>query len=140
MNEQPLRPIKRSGAFSPVLMELTIIILFFAISTSIVVRLIASASAISDESRYHARALQAMETVAEQIKADPAGDGAVNTCGVRSFSVEVAPDLQVNAIVTGDPSPKNGTLYEIELNVTSENGDIYSLDAARYLPDAEVSP
>jgi hypothetical protein len=140
MNEQPLRPIKRSGTFSPVLMELTIIILFFALSTSIVVRLIASASAISEESRYHTRALQAMETVAEQIKADPVGDGKVNECGVRAFMVPVEPDLQVNAIVTGDPSPKNGTLYEIELNVTGENGKAYSLDAMRYLPDAEVSP
>ena len=46
----------------------------------------------------------------------------------------------MNAIVTGDPSPKNGTLYEIELNVTGENGMVYSLDAARYVPDAEVSP
>jgi hypothetical protein len=140
MNDQPLRPLKRSGTFSPVLMELTIIILFFAISTSIVVRLIASASAISEESRYHTRALQAMESVAEQVKADPVGDGKVNECGVRSFIVPVAPDLQVNAIVTGDPSPKNGTLYEIELNVTGENGKVYSLDAMRYLPDAEVSP
>ena len=140
MNEQPLRPVKRSGSFSPVLMELTIIILFFALSTSIVVRLIASASAISSESRYHARALLAMETVAEQIKADPVGDGAVNECGARSFTVPVAPDLQVNAIVTGDPSPKNGTLYDIELNVTGGNGTVYSLDATRYVPDAEVSP
>jgi hypothetical protein len=140
MNEQPLRPVKRSGSFSPVLMELTIIILFFALSTSIVVRLIASASVISNESRYHARAFLAMETVAEQIKADPVGDGAVNECGVRSFTVPVAPDLRVDAIVTGDPSPKNGTLYEIELNVTSGNGTVYTLDAARYVPDAEVSP
>ena len=140
MNEQPLRPVKRSGTFSPVLMELTIIILFFALSTSIVVRLIATASAISSESRYHARAILAMESVAEQIKADPVGGGAANECGVRSFAVAVAPDLEVDAIVTGDPSPKNGTLYEIELNVTSETGAVYSLDAARYLPDAEVAP
>ena len=140
MNEQPLRPVKRSGTFSPVLMELTIIILFFALSTSIVVRLIATASAVSNESRYHARAMLAMENVAEQIKADPVGDGAVNECGVRSFTVAVASDLAVDAIVTGDPSPKNGTLYEIELSVTGENGTVYSLDAARYLPDAEVAP
>ncbi len=140
MNEQLLRPVKRSGTFSPVLMELTIIILFFALSTSIVVRLIATASAVSNESRYHARAMLAMETVAEQIKANPVGDGSANECGVRSFSVAVAPDLAVDAIVSGDPSPKNGTLYEIELSVTGESGTVYSLDAARYLPDAEVAP
>ena len=43
MNEQPLRPLKRRGAFSPVLIELTVVILFFALSTSIVVQLIAAA-------------------------------------------------------------------------------------------------
>jgi len=140
MNEQPLRPLKRRGVFSPVLIELTVVILFFALSTSIVVQLIAAASAISNESRDHARALLAMESVAEQIKADPAGDGAVNECGVRAFTVDYAEDLQVSCIVTGDPSPENGTLYEIELNVTREDGTVYSLDAARYVSDAEVGP
>lgn len=140
MSEQPLRPLKRRGIFSPVLFELTIVILFFALSTSIVVQLIAAASAVSNESGYHARALLAMETVAEQIKADPAGDGSVNECGVRSFAVDYAEDVQVRCIVTGDPSPKNGTLYDIELTVTGEDGTVYSLDAARYVSDAEVAP
>ena len=66
MNDSPLQPLKKRGSFSPVLLELTIIILFFALSTSIVVQLIAAASSISSESAYHARALLAMETVAEQ--------------------------------------------------------------------------
>jgi len=140
MSEQPLRPLKRRGVFSPVLIELTVVILFFALSTSIVVQLIAAASAVSNESRYHARALLAMETVAEQIKADPVGDGEVNECGVRAFAVDCAEDLQVSCVVTRDPSPKNGTLYEIELSVTGGDGKVYSLDAARYVPDAEVAP
>lgn len=135
-----LRPLKRRGVFSPVLLELTVVILFFALSTSIVVQLIAAASQISNESSYHARALLAMETVAEQIKADPAGDGAVNECGVRSFSIDYATDLRVDCIVTGDPSPANGTLYEIELSVVGGGETVYSLDASRYVPDVEVAP
>ena len=140
MNEPPLRPIKKRGVFSPVLMELILVILFFALSTSVVVRLIAAASSISNESSDHARALLAMETVAEQIKANPCGDGSVNECGVRSFTVDYADDLQVDCIVTGDPSPKNGTLYEIELNVAGGDGEVYSLDSMRYVPDSEVAP
>ena len=140
MTQPMLLPPKKRSSFSPVLIELTIVILFFALSTSIVVQLIAAASAVSNESRYHARALLAMESVAEQIKADPVGDGVVNECGVHVFAVDCAEDLQVSCIVTEDPTPKSGTFYEIELSVTGGDGTVYSLDAARYVPDAEVAP
>ncbi|MPM91186.1 hypothetical protein SDC9_138313 [bioreactor metagenome] len=126
--------------FSPILIELTIVILFFALSTSVVVQLIAAAGATARESEYHARAILAMESVAEQIKADPAGSGACNECGVRASTKNVAEDLAVNCLVTDDPSPLQGTLYEIELSVTSPTGETYYLDAVRYIPDAEVLP
>jgi hypothetical protein len=140
MNEQMLRPPKKRSLFSPVLIELTCVILFFALSTSVIVQLIAAASATARESEYHARAILAMESVAEQIKADPVGDGALNDCSVRAFVVEVEKDLAISCVVTGDPTPLQGTLYEIELNVTSPAGKVYSLDAARYLAEAEVLP
>ena len=38
-----LVPPKKRGVFSPVLLELVIVILFFALSTSVIVRLIAAA-------------------------------------------------------------------------------------------------
>ncbi len=140
MMEQSLRPPKQRGVFSPVLIELIIVILFFALSTSVVVRLIAAASSTAQQSDYQARAILAMESVAEQIKADPVGDGYCNECGARVFSVEIASDLTVECLVTGDTTPLQGTLYEIELSVTSPGGDVYWLDAARYIADAEVSP
>jgi hypothetical protein len=102
MMEQSLRPPKKRGVFSPVLIELTIVILFFALSTSVVVRLIAAAGSTARASDYQARAILAMENVAEQIKADPVGDGYCNECGARVFSVEVASDLTVDCLVTGD--------------------------------------
>ena len=119
MNEWMLRPPKRRGMFSPILIELTIVILFFALSTSVVVQLIAAAGATARESEYHARAILAMESVAEQIKANPTGSGTCNACGVRAFTKDVADDLTVNCIVTDDPTPEQGTLYEIELSVLS---------------------
>lgn len=140
MNEQILRPPKKHGVFSPVLIELTIVILFFALSTSIVVRLIASASAISNESGFHARALLAMETVAEQIKADPAASGEADECGVRSFSVPVADDLTVNCVVTGAERHAQGVYYTIELSVPDGDGGSYILQAAKYVPDGEAMP
>ena len=135
-----LQPPNKRAAFSPVLIELTIVILFFALSTSVIVRLIAAADATARASAYESRAILALEQVAEQVKADPIGDGFCNTCGARVFSLAIADDLVVDCIVTSDSSPLQGTLYDIELTVTSPKGEVFALDAARYVPDAEAAP
>lgn len=140
MSNIALHPPKKRGVFSPILLELTIVILFFALSTSVIVRLIAAASETARESEYHARAILAMETVAEQVKADPAGFGEADECGVWAFSREISADLSVGCVVTADPSPAAGTLYDIELSVVSPGGEVYALTAARYVPKAEVAP
>lgn len=140
MTDQMLTPPKKRSSFSPVLIELTIVILFFALSASVIVRLITVANATARASEYESRAILAMETVAEQVKADPVGDNTCNECGARVFSVEIDEDLAVDCVVTSDNSPLQGTLYDIELTVTSPQGKVYALDAMRYLPDAEVAP
>ena len=140
MTDQMLTPPKKQSSFSPVLIELTIVILFFALSASVIVRLITVANATARASEYESRAILAMETVAEQVKADPVGDNTCNECGARVFSVEIDEDLAVDCVVTSDNSPLQGTLYDIELTVTSPQGKVYALDAVRYLPDAEVTP
>ncbi|PKM38796.1 MAG: hypothetical protein CVV04_13785 [Firmicutes bacterium HGW-Firmicutes-9] len=140
MTDQMLTPPKKRSSFSPVLIELTIVILFFALSASVIVRLITVANATARASEYESRAILAMETVAEQVKADPIGDNTCNECGARVFSVEIDEDLAVDCVVTSDNSPLQGTLYDIELTVTSPQGKVYALDAVRYLPDAEVAP
>jgi hypothetical protein len=140
MTDQMLTPPKKRSSFSPVLIELTIVILFFALSASVIVRLITAANATARASEYESRAILAMETVAEQVKADPIGDNTCNECGARVFSVEIDEDLAVDCVVTSDNSPLQGTLYDIELTVTSPQGKVYALDAVRYLPDAEVAP
>ena len=67
--EQMLRPPEKRGVFSPILIEMTIVILFLALSTSVVVRLIAVANITAQQSAYESRAILAMERVAEQVKA-----------------------------------------------------------------------
>lgn len=140
MNDRPLKPLKKRGMFSPVLIELSIVILFFALSTGIVVQLIASASRISNESTFHSQALLAMETVAEETKADPEGDGAFDECGVRAFTKAVSEQITVEGVVTRDESPENGTLYTIDLSVLSAEGTAYTLSAMRYVSTGEVLP
>jgi hypothetical protein len=140
MTDLTLRPPKKRSVFSPVLIELTIVILFFALSTSVIIQLISAANMTARESEYHARAILAMESVAERIKADPLAEGTADENGVRSFTVDIASDLAVNCVVTGDPAPEQGTLYDIKLSVTSPKGEVYSLDAVRYIADAEAAP
>ncbi|MPM29562.1 hypothetical protein SDC9_76102 [bioreactor metagenome] len=140
MNDQPLKPIKKHGSFSPVLIELAIVILFFALSTGIVVQLIAAASRISNESAFHSQALLAMETVAEETKAAPEGDGTFDECGVRTFETAVSDEITVQGIVTRDDSPENGTLYTIDLSVISTDGTVYTLTAEQYRSDWEATP
>ena len=135
-----LVPPKKRGVFNPVLIELIIVILFFALSTSVIVRLIASADMTARVSAYESRAILAMQSVAEEVKADPIGDGVCNACGARVFSTEIASDLTVDCVVSVDDSPLQGTLYDIELTVTSPDGKVYALDAVRYVQDAEAAP
>ncbi|NCB06192.1 MAG: hypothetical protein EOM69_11835 [Clostridia bacterium] len=138
--EQMLRPPKQRGTMSPILIEMVIVILFLALSTSVVVRLIAAANTTAQQSAYESRAILAMESVAEQVKADPVGDNTCNACGARVLSVKIADDLTVDCVVTIDESPLQGTLYDIELTVTSPQGKVYALDAARYVQDEGETP
>jgi hypothetical protein len=140
MTQPMLLPPKKRSFFSPILIELTIVILFFALSASVITRLIAVADTTARTSAYESRAILALQSVAEQVKADPIGDNTCNECGARVFSIEVDKDLTVDGVVTIDDSPLQGTLYDIELTVTSPNGKVYALDAVRYLADAEVAP
>ena len=140
MTQPMLLPPRRRGFFSPVLVELTIVILFFALSASVIVRLIAAADTTARQSEYESRAILAMQSVAERVKADPVGDGACNECGARVFSLAVGEGLAVDCVVTADDSPLRGTLYDIELTVTAPDGKVYALDAVRYLADAEAAP
>lgn len=133
MNEPALRPIGKRGAISPVLLELSVVILFFALSASVVLRLFAAASDVSKESAYRSRALLAMESVAERVKADPVGDGAFDERGVRMLAEQVEEDLLVRGAVTRGDSNAAGVLYKIELDVTGPDGTTYTLSAARYV-------
>lgn len=138
--EQMLRPPKQRGTMNPILVEMAIVILFLALSTSVVVRLIAAANVTAQQSAYESRAILAMERIAEQIKANPVGDNTCNACGARAFSVKIAEDLTVDCVVTSDDSPLQGTLYDIELTVLSPQGKVYALDAARYVQDEGETP
>ncbi len=53
--EQMLRPPKQRGTMNPILVEMAIVILFLALSTSVVVRLIAAANVTRSRARMNPR-------------------------------------------------------------------------------------
>ncbi len=127
-----MRRIGQKNAFGTVLIELIVVILFFALSMSVVVQLIAAANELSNESAYASRAMFALQDMAEQLKADPVGDGDFDESGVRKIERVVSDDM----IVSGEIKRKTadcGALYEISLRVERESGEPYLLDAARYV-------
>lgn len=140
MNEPALRPIRKRGSISPVLLELAVVILFFALSASVVLRLFAAASDVSRESACRSRALLALESVAERVKADPEGDGAFDGGGVRTFTQQIEADLLVRGVVTRDESNSAGVFYGIDLSVTAPDGTVYTLSAARYVSGGGTPP
>ncbi|MDO4573184.1 MAG: hypothetical protein Q4C13_07430, partial [Clostridia bacterium] len=67
--------MRKRATFHPVLLELIVAILFLALSMSVVVRLIAAANETSRTSALRSLALLEMQSVMEETKADPVGEG-----------------------------------------------------------------
>lgn len=130
--------MKKRTTFSSVLLELILAILFFALSTSVVIRLIAAASSISRESELESRALIAMESVAETVKADPAHCGAFDETGLCRYQTPSGDDLLIDVSVQRAPTAA-GMLYTIELSAVSGETPLGTLSAARYVA-GEVQP
>jgi len=124
--------MKRSRAFSPILLELIVAILFFALSMSVVIRLIAAADETSRDSSLTGRAMIAMENAMEEIKADPYGDGKFDMNEERRFIIHAEDDLSLVAVVRSTDS-KTGTLYTIDIHATSGEKKLGSLSASRYV-------
>lgn len=123
--------MKKRATFSPVLLELIVSILFFALAMSVVVRLVAAANETSERSALASRALVAMENAAEAIKADPAA-GDFDENGERRFTREAERDILLNVLVRRSAGAA-GALYEIEIEALGGGLPLGSLSAARYV-------
>ena len=125
---------KQQPVFQPVLMEIIVILLFFGLAMSVVVQLVAAADRVSRESAFRAKAFLAMETVAEQVKADPEGEG-LRADGTRAFSAAPAEGVAVTGNVTrAVESATGGSMYTIVLTASGEGFAPLTLTAYRYLP------
>ena len=124
--------MNKRSTFSPVLLELIVAILFFALSMSVIIRLIAAANDTSRDSMLTGRAMIAMESVMEEIKADPVGDGKFDMNEERRLLVQVDEDLILLAVIRCT-STKTGVLYDIDIQATSGEKKLGSLTSSRYI-------
>lgn len=130
--------MKKQPTFQPVLMEIIVTLLFFALAMSIVVQLVAAANSISKESAFRSRAYLAMETAAEQVKADPEGGG-FGADGTRTFAIALEEGISITGTVqkTVD-SRSGGAMYTISLTASGGGYDPVTLTACRYRQGEEA--
>jgi hypothetical protein len=132
-----MKPLRNSRA---VLMELMIIVLFFALSSVIIVRLFAAAHQTSSQSAESAKLLQAAQTWADRLRAsddftaelrdngwNPAEGGFMLAAGGGALSV------------TGlrEEEGLRGSLSACELSASILGREIFVLPIARYMPEGE---
>lgn len=123
--------MNKRATFHPVLLELIVSILFFALAMSVVVRLLAAADETSRMSELTGRALIAMESVAEEWKADPAG-GDFDENGERRFTARADGDIELSVLVRREAGGA-GALYTIEIRAESGGTPLGAISTARYV-------
>ncbi len=129
--------MNKRATFSPILMELIVVILFFGLTMSIVLRLAATADRISRESSGAAEALLAAETAMEALKADPKGDGAFDANNRRT-ETRTDDGIILRCTVT-ESERETGALYTLTVTATAAGAAPITLESARYLAASEVT-
>lgn len=125
--------MKKSIPISPVIIELAIVTLFFALSATTLVQLIFKAGEISDSAAVMSGELIALESAIEEIKADPA-QGEYGESGVWAVSRSVG-GVEITGTVTRTRYPA-GSYYEIAL--TAPGDEALSMTAGRYVSNGEA--
>ena len=120
--------MKRESSVSPVLLELVLVILFFAISSAAVLQLIAAAAETSRDSRIRTEALIAATDLMETAKADPLGEIAAEPV-VTDGGSEITFSVSTAGTKTGA-----GTLYEIVVLARSQGETVLRLTGRQYVP------
>ena len=116
------KPRRSSLAF---IVESLVLLVFLIASLAVIMQVLAASANKATESRQLEQAVILASNAAERFSADPTGieettmvDGLALTCKVSETALA------------------QGTRYEASITVFSENGEIYRLNTARYVPRA----
>lgn len=124
--------MKRRSALSPVLVELLVTIVFFALSAAVVVQLLAAANRTSSQSTDTANAAAALSTLMDELRADPEGSEGMAADGSRRvervLSDGTVLSAQINRSLTG-----GGALYSIYAEAEKDGETLLRFEGARYI-------
>lgn len=130
----------RTNRRSPVLVELIIVICFFSLALSVVVRLFAEVHVQNKDIAKENNAMVLMQDQAELLKADPlsgiSGTAYYNEDFTAVVQGESAQYIELTVEITeyGAGTLYNFTFVAYAVDETGEIGEVARLSAARYVP------
>lgn len=123
--------MKRRVGISPVLVEMVFVLLFFALSATVVVQLLGAATAMSRRSRETSEALAVAAAAMETLLSDPAALARGDTQTERDgYTVEAS---------VLPSSSAQGTLYTVDCKALKNGQTILSLQGSRFVGSEEAS-
>ncbi|MDO5111435.1 MAG: hypothetical protein Q4E65_03920 [Clostridia bacterium] len=123
--------MKRRVGISPVLVEMVFVLLFFALSATVVVQLLFAAVSMSRKSRDQSAALAAATVAMETLLADPA---ALAKGDAHIQSGDYTVDARIASIEQG-----GGVYYSVDCKAMKDEEMILSLQGGRFV-GPEVTP
>ena len=132
--------MKQNNRTNMLLVELMIVILFFALSLSVLIRMLSGARKLSDMAGAETRALSEAQNVAEELKAaiDPEEYLLTNGFLLTSGAYEREADGYTVSVVSDTfQETEAGVLAEYEVAALYKGETLFTLAVSRY---AEVTP
>ncbi len=132
---------KRIGAvsgISPVLYEMTVMLLFLGVCAAVVMQLLAGAHATAARSAVESRALLQAESYLETAKADPEAVVAScdDSCEHEKIYYDRESGIQYTLLVEQSPTPA-GRYYTIDVTAALDGETLLTLSTGRYIPHGE---
>lgn len=125
--------MKQRGGLDPILMEMVVATLVFAISAAVIVQLLGAAACWSNQSRERSDALAALSALTEELLADEA---ALATGGRQERS-------ENGALLSADISSvrrESGVYYALDCRAEIDGETEISWQAGRFISNSGVTP
>lgn len=128
--------MREQRRFSLVLIELVVVILFFALSATAILRMIAAADAYRRKSADETEAMTRLTDLIECVKADPEGSG-LDASGIR-YQEEQSETGLLCAVRVIREDRLTGAMYRIEAFAMRGGETVLTWNAAQYAPETEA--
>lgn len=132
------RRIGTVSGVSPVLYEMTVMLLFLGVCAAVVMQLIAGAHTTAERSAAESLALLQAESYLEAAKADPAAivESCDDSCEHEKIYYDRKNGIQYVLLVQQSPTPA-GWYYTIDITAQLEEETLLTLSTGRYIARGE---